>query len=134
MSKSTIGLPVEGVDSELASATYKSLIQISLEGFRYLAILNGATWLTLLVFARKGGVSALERGLVKTTIALFIVSMSLTAMCYLGSWLTQLSLYNESQRIWAEGRHKVPMWLTFVVFIIAAIVYLVAAILALDAL
>ena len=120
--------------------TYKSLIQISLEGFRYLALMNGATWLTVLAFSDKSSEASPSGVLVKLSVLLFIASLTLTAFCYLGSWLTQLCLHNENRAQaskgaykFTEGRHKIPMWSTVVVFVLASIVYFVAAVVALIA-
>lgn len=120
------------------SETYKSLIQISVEGFRYLALMNGATWLTVLTFSERGVSGQPEDCSIKVAVALFIVSLTLTALCYLGSWLTQLCLHNENvakasqgSYVFPEGRHILPMWLTILVFVTAVSVYFVAAVIAL---
>lgn len=119
------------MESNHQTETYKSLIQISLEGFRYLALLNGATWLSVLAFADKAGVGSYKAAFIKISVLLFILSLVLTGFCYLGSWLTQLSLHNENIGTYPAGRHRWPMWGTVFVFVWAIALYFVAAALAL---
>lgn len=77
--------------------TYKSLLSISDAAFKYLAVLNGGTWLAALTFAADLKLAS-NKCLISTGISLFVVSLALTGICYLFSYLTQLALYNEEMK------------------------------------
>ncbi|MBV7482482.1 hypothetical protein [Bordetella sp. BOR01] len=115
------------------SDTYKSMIDISRDGFRFLATLNGGTWLAVLTFVAKDA-SWADVQLVKCGVKWFIVSMALTALCFLGSWTSQYCLHNENHGRFREGRHMIPVVITFLMYVAAACCYAYGAWLAMEGL
>lgn len=109
-------------DAAHKSDTYKSMIDISRDAFRFMATLNGGTWLTVLIFAGKDA-SWMIPDIVKCGVAWFIVSMLLTALCFLGSWASQYCLHNENHGRYKAGRHMIPVMVTFAMYVAAALSY-----------
>lgn len=114
--------------------TYKSLLSISDAGFKYLAALNGGTWLSALVFASQLPLTPAAASAIGAGIELFVISFALTGLCYLLSYFTQLSLYNQERNkvVPAADRcrtlpHQVFLWPTAVCFIAAIACYALGA-------
>jgi|GEM_PF-2966132 len=109
-------------DDTHKSDTYKSMIDVSRDGFKFMGTLNGGTWLTVLIFASKEA-SWANPGLVRHGVAWFIGSMVLTALCFLGSWASQYCLHNENHRRFKDGRHMIPVAITFIMYVTAVLCY-----------
>jgi uncharacterized membrane protein YidH (DUF202 family) len=84
------------ISKEYAVETYKSLIHISVEGMKLIAVLNGGAAVALLAYlgsvASKG--SAVPD--MRWPMALFIFGLLLCGLAFLFSYLTQLRLYDVS--------------------------------------
>lgn len=92
--------------------TYKSMIAISMEGFKYLALLNGGAAAGMLTtFDRLANVISLV-GL-KTAIFWFVAGLILDGVAVFSSYVTQYALYNEDYGDWEKGRHSVPLAIAF---------------------
>jgi hypothetical protein len=83
--------------------TYKSLISISTEGFKYLALINGGGLVALLSFAG----SMASRGYVLPVCATFTAAGFLIAGLVVCGVTLMLS-YKTQLRLWQEGMNNVP--------------------------
>lgn len=99
-------------NTDHALETYKSLIAISVELLKSLLLLNGGAIVALLAYigqAASGG-------------------LMLSALAFVGSYLTQLSLYNESVHSDEyKGSHGPWLWATFGVGILSLVAFAVGA-------
>jgi hypothetical protein len=79
-----------------AIETYKSLIQIAIEGFKLVSLFNGGAAVAILAYlgniAGKGGAVPDMR----LPMSLFLAGLFFCALAMLAGYLTQLSLYNET--------------------------------------
>ena len=109
-------------DDAHKSDTYKSMIDISRDSFKFLATLNGGTWLSVLLFTSKEA-TRVSTGAIKCGVAFFIWSMVLTAVCFLGSWSVQYCLHNENYGRFKAGVHMRSVVFTCVVYVAAIACY-----------
>ncbi len=81
---------------EHAIETYKSLTQISVEGLKLLAILNGGAAVAILAYL--GNIAGKERPIpdMRWPMGLYLLGLVLCGFAFIASYLTQLRLYNES--------------------------------------
>jgi hypothetical protein len=99
----------QDIDKEHTIETYKSMIQISLEGFRLLAILNGGAAVALLSYlgstaARGTSPSPDLRG----PMGCYLLGLLLCGVTMFFSYRTQFILHNENMGIVKRGQHMVP--------------------------
>lgn len=96
-----------------AMETYRSLITISIEALKVLVLLNGGAIVALLAYL--GQVEARHElaSLVAFPLRLFVVGLVLGALGFVGSYLTQLCLYNESA-LGKPHRHHYFLWGTII--------------------
>ncbi|WP_144769637.1 hypothetical protein [Herbaspirillum sp. SJZ099] len=100
--------------------TYKSMISISVEGFKYLALLNGGAAAGLM-----SGLNALKQSVsmcaLKVAIACFALGLILNCVAFFGSYFTQNAIFNESIGQ-AKSNAHVPYFLLATIFCILSIV------------
>ena len=101
--------------------TYKSMIAISLEAIKYCALANGGAAVALLAFI--GNVSAKASSPnspdLSGAMGWFLLGLLFTGMLIGASYLTQLTLYNESFRDpvpRTSAKHKYFLWAGFILF------------------
>ncbi|AQW30532.1 hypothetical protein B0B51_11535 [blood disease bacterium A2-HR MARDI] len=106
-------MPKSGGDTLMADAefdrqhkieTYKSMISISVEAFKYLALLNGGAAAGMLAGADKL-VKILPLCPLRFTLACFVVGLLADGLALFLSYWTQSSLFNESFNRAPTGRH-----------------------------
>lgn len=109
------------IHKEHAVETYKSLIQISVEGMKLLALLNGGAAVALLAYL---GNVASKCGPVpdmRFSMIYFLAGLVLCGLCFVTSYLTQLALYNEAigppPKMFYQ---KHQWWLWFAMFFVLA--------------
>lgn len=96
--------------------TYRSLITVSLEGFRYLALVNGGA--VVAVIAYLGGADKPAPDL-KGAMLGFIVGLVSCGLALLFAYLTQLRLLNEIGREKVATMHTVPLNLAIVLYAVS---------------
>lgn len=84
--------------------TYKSMISISVEAFKYLALLNGGAAAGMLAAADKM-VKILPLCSLRFTLACFVVGLVADGLALFLSYWTQNSLFNEGFSRAPAGRH-----------------------------
>ena len=102
------------IRKEHAIETYKSLVQISVEGMKLLAILNGGAVVALLAYL--GNVTAKTGASpdMRAPMAFFLAGLLLIGLAFLGSYFTQLRLYEDSvNQSTAVGAARWHFWLQF---------------------
>jgi hypothetical protein len=84
------------IRKEHAIETYKSLVQISVEGMKLLALLNGGAAVALLAYL--GNVTAKTGSPpdMRVPMVFFLAGLLLSGLAFLGSYFTQLRLYEDS--------------------------------------
>jgi hypothetical protein len=108
--------------------TYKSLISISVELLKSLLLLNGGAIVALLAYvgqAANGPDVAKNAG---CSLFSFIAGLILSGLAFIGAYLTQLSLYNESVHSDEyKGSHVPWLWSTFAVGVLSLVAFAVGA-------
>lgn len=100
--------------------TYKSMVTISIEAFKYLSLLNSGVVIAFLTFANGVAQRTSHMPLIQPAMTAFLFSSTATALFILFSYLTQFCLFNESfARFW-KGTH--------VVFVVLAVVSFLASV------
>lgn len=109
--------------------TYKSLIAISVEGFKYFALVNGGAIVVML-----GSMTSIARLVpmesIQAAIAWFAAGAFAAGLAMVCSYLTQLRLYDESLNVFwhnATGAgkrpmpaaHRIPLWLAIILCIVS---------------
>ena len=104
--------------------TYKSLITLSIEGFRFAALANGGAAVALLAYlgnvAGKGGMPDM-----RCPMAWFLAGLCACALAMACGYLTQLRLLNE--RAYSRPRHKWPLWAAILAFVASFTCFAVGA-------
>jgi hypothetical protein len=103
---------------EHAIETFKSLIQISVEGMKLLALLNGGAAVALLsylgTFPRNGELIPDMR----YPMGWFLFGLVCCGLAFIASYVTQLRLYNESVRPTDNNKYTThPYWLNLAMFL-----------------
>jgi hypothetical protein len=109
--------------SEHLNETYRSMISISLEGFKALQFLNGGALVAIGGYATTKDVTFVARQ--ASAIILFGLGLFLGTLCYAGSYLTQYALYNEVLKrpgLWGV-RHQVWVVATLALSLVAAVLF-----------
>ncbi len=101
--------------SEHRIETYKSLIQISVEGFRLLALLNGGAAVALLAYLGNIAAKGMPGPDVRWPLACFLLGLVLCGLSFFGSYYTQLKLFNEAMGRTVGGQHVPWLWGTGVI-------------------
>ena len=112
------------IQKEHAIETYKSLIQISVEGMKLLAVLNGGAAVALLAYM---GNIASKCALIpdmRSSMGFFLGGLVLCGCCFITSYRTQYILYNECLgRLGVKAFEKHERWCAIAMFFaIASIV------------
>jgi|SRR5471032_887705 len=84
--------------------TYKSMISISVEGFKILALLNGGAAAGILAAFDKVRMSVDSHSL-KVAIICFVVGLVCVGCAFMASYMTQNALLEESLERKPEGSH-----------------------------
>ena len=94
-----------------ALETYKSLISISIEVVKALLYLNGGAIVALLAYVGQAQNGPNVARHATWTLIWFVIGLVLSVVAFIGSYLTQLSLYQESVHSQTyKGSHT--RWLT----------------------
>lgn len=104
------------VNDDHALETYKSLISFSTAALKALQLLNGGAIVALLAYLGQAKLPHSTQSIFAPLI-FFVVGLSLGTLCFLGAYLTQFTLFNESVRRAANsGRtHMFWLWCTVIV-------------------
>lgn len=90
--------------------TYRSLISISVEGFKAMLLVNGGAVIAFLAFL--GSVAPAKPEvlpLAAKPLGLFIAGLILNVLIFMASYATQYFLFLESRGRMAKERHLIPL-------------------------
>lgn len=97
--------------------TYKSLITLSIEGFKFSAIANGGAGVALLAYLGNVAGKGAQAPDMRCAMAAFLAGLVACGIAMVFAYLTQLKLLNESK---AEGRprlsHSWLLWAAILFF------------------
>lgn len=99
--------------------TYKSLITISTEGFKFLALANGGASVALLAYLGNVVSKSGEVPDLTYSMAYFLAGLFLCGAAMAFAYLTQLHLYNSSYGWVPEVGHKKWLWLSMGSFVLS---------------
>jgi len=109
--------------------TYKSMISISTEGFKLLALLNGGAAAGMLA-AFQHLSNSIPPFALQISIACFSLGLFFVGGAFLFSYLTQNTLYNETMNRQQQGSHVVHLKCAFAACVVSLICFLGGALVA----
>jgi hypothetical protein len=84
------------IQKEHAIETYKSLIKISIEGIKFIALINGGAAVALLAYLGNVTGKNLPIPDMSWPIGFFLLGLVFCGLAFVASYITQLILFNES--------------------------------------
>ncbi|SRR6266568_3542199 len=121
-------------NQERLTETYKSLITISIEGFRYLVLINGGAVVALLTYLGNVAKNGPPVPNVSMAMASFLVGLVACGVAMSFAYITQLRLLNElimSGKL--AVRHVFSLWAAMAGFAISLVSFSIGAWLAVGA-
>lgn len=121
------------IEKEHAIETYKSLIQISVQGLKLLAVLNGGATVALLAYLGNVAGKRMPVPDMRLPMACYVVGLAFCGFAFVASYLTQLVLYNETVGNpvprWL-GRHSRWLWAAIVLVVLSLSAFSIGSIVA----
>jgi len=109
--------------------TYKSLITVSVEGFKFLALANGGGAVALLAYLGNVAGKSPPAPDLTCPIGVFVAGVMLCGLAMVFSYATQLTLYNEKPRDGdTRGPHQGSLWAAMVLFVLSLIAFAIGSI------
>ena len=110
--------------------TYKSMITISVEVLRLLALLNGGAAVAMLAYL--GHVAGKGAHVIDMRLPMvcYVAGLVLCGLAYFGSYVTQLRLFNESQGRPGVLPHTQPLYLTMILALLSLVAFAVGSVIA----
>lgn len=99
------------IQKEHAVETFKSLVRISVEGLKLLAVLNGGAAVALLAYLGNVAGKSVPTADMRLPMVCYLVGLCCCGLAFAASYLTQLTLYGESMGERTVGRHTFWLWL-----------------------
>lgn len=123
-------------DKEHAIETYRSLISISVEGLKSIMLLNGGAIVALLAYLGQASSGPRLAARVRCSIACFVIGLIAVSLAFVTSYMTQLTLYNQSINLqnYKGPRHERYLWATVILAILSVISFAFGAFWAVNAL
>src|SRR5262245_57404650 len=122
------------IDQQHAIETYRSLIQISLEGFRLLALLNGGAAVAVLAYLGNIAGKGIRVPDMRCPMGCYMTGLVLCALSFIGSYETQLTLFNEAMGRTPSGRHGLWLVLSLGLVVLSLAAFALGSFLAVSAL
>lgn len=106
---------------EHAAETYRSMISVSVEGFKTLLLINGGAVVAMLAYLGQSTHGPELAARAAWPLGAFIVGLGCAAVAFVGSYATQFALYNEtvSPSSYKGPRHMVFVWATLFVVVLS---------------
>ena len=93
------------ISKEHAVETFKSLILVSLQGLKLLAIFNSGAAVALLAYLGNVAGKGMPVPNMRLPMVCYVVGLIACGLAFLSGYLTQFWLYNESTNQAPRGRH-----------------------------
>ena len=106
-----------------AQETYKSMISISVEGFKLLALLNGGAAAGMLA-AFQNLAKSIPPSKLQISIGFFAAGLVFVGVAFLFSYLTQNRLFEEAMGRKKEGAHRCSLVLAFASCVLSLLCFL----------
>jgi hypothetical protein len=103
------------ISKEHALETLKSLILVSLQGLKLLALFNGGAAVALLAYLGNVAGKGLPVPNMRFPMACYVVGLIACGLAFFFGYLTQFRLYNESMG-WSPQRQHVKHQVTGIIF------------------
>lgn len=106
---------------EHAAETYRSLITVSVEGFKTLLLINGGAVVAILAYLGQSAHGSALAAHVAWPLGAFVMGVGFAALAFVGSYATQFALYNETvpHFNYKGPKHMVFVWATFVLVVLS---------------
>jgi hypothetical protein len=114
-----MGVMTPNIEKERAIEAFRSLIQISVEGFKLLALLNGGAAVALLAYLGSIAGKTTQSPDMRLPMICYLSGLVFCVLAVAASYLTQFWLYNESQGREGEGRHMRWLWVCVIVALLS---------------
>ena len=112
--------------------TYKSLVTISVEGFKYSTAINGGAAIAILAYlSNVAGKTAAPD--FRFAMAAFLIGVVFCGVSFCGSYCTQLKLFNEAMSNKSATKHSTVLYITLGCYLISVLAFAVGAWLAVTA-
>jgi hypothetical protein len=108
--------------------TYRSLIQLSIEGFKFCALVNGGAAVALIAYL--GNIAAKCDAVVpdmRCSMAAFLTGIAACGIALLFAYLTQLSLLNEFKGKKLFFKHNKFLWLAFIFYACSGVAFCIGS-------
>ena len=103
------------ISKEHAVETFKSLILVSLQGLKLLAIFNGGAAVALLAYLGNVAGKGMPVPNMRLPMACYVVGLIACGLAFFFGYLTQFRLYNESMG-WSPQRQHVKHQIAGIIF------------------
>lgn len=108
--------------------TYKSMISISVEGFKTLLLINGGAVVAMLAYLGQSARGSEVAPHVRCPLTFFVLGIFAATLSFFGSYITQFQLYNECLTGAAgKVRHMWVVYPTAAVALLSAIFFIIGA-------
>lgn len=114
------------IQRQHAVETYKSLIQIAIEGFKLVSLFNGGAAVAILAYL--GNVAGKGNSVpdMRLSMSFFLAGLLFCGLAMLAGYLTQLSLYNETVLRLATSwyrRHVYWLWIAIILVFLGILAF-----------
>jgi uncharacterized membrane protein YedE/YeeE len=125
--------------SQHKAETYKSLITISVEVLKMLALVNGGAAIAVLTYlgnlVTKPSTPCVSPPHIRSAVLCYAFGLVSTLLAFIVSYATQLALYNEDMgKAKGRERHRIPLYFGVLLAVLAAVLFGVGSWLAANAL
>jgi hypothetical protein len=104
--------------------TYKSLITISLEGFKFISIANGGAAVALLAYLGNIASNGTTVPDMRWSMAAYLAGLFFCGLALFSSYLTQFFLLQEiGSKDNINYSHRWPLWLAFILLFMSLILF-----------
>ena len=113
--------------------TYKSLITLSIEGFKFSALANGGAAVALLAYLGNVAGKGVPVPNMSCPMSIFMIGLTVNGLAMLFAYLTQFALLNETnQHSSPIVKHTIALWIAIILFACSLIAFCAGALLAVN--
>lgn len=103
--------------------TYKSMITLSIEGFKFSALANGGAAVALLAYLGNVASKGISAPDMRCTMAAFLAGLASCGGSMLFAYLTQFKLFNEFNDKTPKFSHAWFLWVAIILFFLSLIFF-----------
>jgi len=117
-------------NKEHAIETYKSLIQVALQGLKLLALVNGGAAVALLAYLGNVAGKGAATPDMRVPMISYLIGLTLCGLAFMTSYATQFILHNENIADMPRGSHKRLVLLTALLALLSLAAFFVGSLFA----